>query len=113
MDDRNYPPQEGRLRPEGAERLEAAWRDSCRGWDSDFWPAEILLNQRIDGRRRAQNRSAIFSEIREDGQPARLLGAPCRNDTPTYRMIEIATYAMVDTERQALGERPHAKDGSF
>ncbi|MFJ6024284.1 hypothetical protein ACIQC9_06780 [Brevundimonas sp. NPDC092305] len=102
MDDRNYPPSEGRLAGPDAERLEAAWRDACRGWDPDFWPAEIPLNRRIDGQRRrlcAQDRSALFGEIRENGQPARLVGAACRNDSPTYRMIEIATYATTSDER--------------
>lgn len=102
MDDRNYPPQEGRLSHRDAERLEAAWRDPCRGWDPDFWPAEIPLNRRIDGLRRrdcAQDRSAIFGEIREGGQPARIVGAACRNDSPTYRMIAIATYGTAETER--------------
>lgn len=92
---------EGRLAAPDAERLKTAWRDFFRSCDPDFWPAEIPLNRRIDGQRRrlcAQDRSAIFGEITEAGQSPRLVGSACRNDSSTYRMIEVATYATANSE---------------
>lgn len=96
MDDRNYPPIEGRLAPDQARRLEAAWRDPCRAWDPDFWPLEIPLNRRVNGSDRrlcAQDSSAIYAEISEFGRAPRLVGGACSNAGPTYQMIQIAAYA--------------------
>lgn len=99
MEDRNYPPEEGRVAPSDAARLEAVWRDTCRAWDPDFWPAEIPLNRRIDGSRVRlcpQDRSPLFGEIAEPGRPPRLVGGACRNGSPSYRLIELAIYVTGD-----------------
>lgn len=96
VEDISYPPVEGRLSPGRAAQLEAAWRDPCRNWDPDYWPYEIPLNRRIDGsrtRRCAQDSSGIWGEITENGAAPRRVGGACINSSPTYRMIEIATYA--------------------
>ncbi|MDQ8027686.1 MAG: hypothetical protein REJ23_03095 [Brevundimonas sp.] len=96
MDDRNYPPVEGRLAPAQSQQMEAAWADPCRPWDPAFWPLEIPLKRRIDGSNRrlcAQDSSAIYAEITEPGHAPRVVGGACSNDGPTYRMIQIATYA--------------------
>lgn len=98
-DEINWPPKEGRLAANRAAQLEAAWRDPCRGWDPDYWPHEIPLNRRIDGSRTrlcAQDSSAVWGEIAENGAPPRRVGGACINASPTYRMIESAAYARGD-----------------
>jgi hypothetical protein len=95
---RGTPPTQGRLSASRAAQIEAAWADPCRGWDPDFWPHDLPLNRRIDGSRRrscAQDSSAIYADMAENG-PRRRVGGACNRGSPTYRMIEIATYATAD-----------------
>lgn len=99
VEERYWPPVEGRLSASRAAQMEAAWSDPCRGWDPDFWPRDIPLNRRIDGSRRrvcAQDSSAIVADIAEAGRERRPVGGACNSSSPTYRMIEIAAYATAD-----------------
>ncbi|RYE70379.1 MAG: hypothetical protein EOP17_00950 [Rhizobiaceae bacterium] len=98
-EERYWPPTQGRLSAARAQQIEAAWTDSCRGWDPDFWPRETPLNRRIDGSRRrlcAQDSSAILGTITESGRSPRRVGAACGGGAPTQRMVEIAVYAAGD-----------------
>ena len=91
-----YPPADGRLSPERAAIMEAAWADPCRAWDPDWWPIEQPLNRRIDGQRERLcpvHSSGQMAEITELGRPPRRVGASCINDTPTYRLMSTAVYA--------------------
>lgn len=98
LEDR-FPPQAGRLAAEQAVGMEAAFNDPCRGWDPEFFPSEQPLLRPVEGRESElcpPDSSAFFAEITETDRPRLLYVAACQNDTPTFQLMNGATYARAD-----------------
>ncbi len=96
--DQRYPAETGRVAPDGAARLEAAYRDRCRAWDPDAWPAVVPLNRRIDGQRRricAPDGGVQFADVIEAGRPPRRVTIGCRNDSPTFVLVNDSLAAQI------------------
>ncbi|MEA3044057.1 MAG: hypothetical protein QOH47_1895 [Sphingomonadales bacterium] len=99
-----YPARSGRLAPGKAARMEAAFADPCRAWEPDGMPNEVPL-------RRAENAggppirlcppdsASYLAEIAERGRPPRQVYAACINDTATFTLIDVATYASGEDPR--------------
>lgn len=91
-----FPPGSGQLSPKRAARMEAAYRDPCRGWDPANWPQQLPLNRAIDGSRYricSPDGSYYIADISEGGAPPRRVQSGCINDTPTFVMMSTAATA--------------------
>lgn len=91
-----YPPTTGRLGPHQAARMEAAYRDPCRGREPAIMPAEVPLTRAVDGSRTRlcpPDSAPSFGEIVERGREPELILVPCINQTATFTLLNVATYA--------------------
>lgn len=92
-----FPPTSGRLSAKQAARMDAAYRDPCRGWDPASWPSRLPLNRTIDGSRIriCQPDGAYYiADIIEGGAPPRRVQSGCVNDTPTFVLMSTAAAAI-------------------
>lgn len=96
-----YPPTTGRLGPHQAARMEAAYRDPCRAREPAMMPAEVPLTRNIDGSRVRlcpADSASYFGEIAERGRAPVLVAIACINQTATFTLIDVATYASAEDE---------------
>jgi hypothetical protein len=96
-----YPPTAGRLGPHQAARMEAAYRDPCRTREPAIMPAEAPLARPVDGSRTRlcpPDSAATFGEIVERGREPQLIVVPCINQTATFTLLNVATYASAEDE---------------
>lgn len=95
--DLRWPPLAGRLPAHTAQAIEAALADPCRAWDPDHFPYAQPLRRREygnDSRICPPDGGAYLADITEPGRPRRAVSAGCINDTPTFRIISAAAYAV-------------------
>lgn len=96
-----YPPTTGRLGPHQAARMEAAFQDPCRAREPAMMPAEAPLRRRVEGSRTRPcppDSASSFGEILERGRPPQLVYVPCINQTATFALLNVATYASAQDE---------------
>ncbi|WP_029418187.1 hypothetical protein [Brevundimonas bacteroides] len=95
--DLRWPPESGQLPAETAQAIEAALADPCRAWDPAHYPYDQPLRRREAGNDRRicpPDGGVYLADITEPGRPRRPIISGCINDTPTFRIISAAAYAM-------------------
>jgi hypothetical protein len=103
-DEQRFPARSGRLAPGKAARMEAAFADPCRAWEPDGMPLEVPLRRPENGsgppiRLCPPDSASYLAEIAERGRPPRQVYAACINDTATFTLIDVATYASGEDPR--------------
>jgi hypothetical protein len=81
--------------------MEAAYRDPCRAREPVVMPAEVPLTRSVDGSRTRPcppDGASYFGEILERGRPPALAYFPCINQSATFALIDVATYASARDE---------------
>ena len=97
--DERFPTRSGRLSTQQAVQMEIAFNDGCRALDPDYFPSEQPFLRPVDGAESAlcpPDSSVFFAEIVEAGRSGLLYFAACQNNTPTFQLMQGATYAQGD-----------------
>jgi hypothetical protein len=95
--DERWPPQVGLLPAATTAALEGALADPCRAWDPDYFPYVQPLRRSEDGGRSRicpSDGGYYAADITEPGRARRGIGSACINETPTFRLISAAAYAV-------------------
>ena len=103
-DEQLYPARTGRLEPVRAARMEAAFADPCRAWEPDGMPHQVPLRRPENGngppiRLCPPDSASYLAEIAERGRAPRQVYAACINQTATFTLIDVATYAAGEDPR--------------